>query len=411
MECLKVALSKAYSRVWYIAPSYRQAETVAWKLLLRTIPKELVKRYNNMKLEIELAHNGSIIELKGTENEDSLRGVGLDFAVLDEYAYMKPHIWGMIIQPMFATTGGRAMFIGTPDGKGHFYDLFREGLEPESNYKSFHYKSIESPYVDNDFIEGEKKRLPENVFKQEYEGSFEDFTGLIYAEFQKPYHIIEPFNIPAQWTRLHAIDPAISTGTTAALFTAIDEEGNIIIYDEFYEKNEMVSDYAEKIKKKCDIKNDMILMDPHAGNKTQRTKEGSFYAPIDEYREAGIYPMLGETHVDAGINRVREYLKVKEDEVNHFNKIKGAPRLYVFNSCHKFLWEIERYRWSDRPESKLGIMKPTPFKKNDHLMDCLRYICMSRPEGNKIEEEFKYGENSLYAILQYDERKRKRIFV
>ena len=281
MECLKVALSKAYSRVWYIAPSYRQAETVAWKLLLRTIPQELVKRYNNMKLEIELAHNGSIIELKGTENEDSLRGVGLDFAVLDEYAYMKPHIWGMIIQPMFATTGGRAMFIGTPDGKGHFYDLFQEGLSPDSQYKSFHYKSADSPYVDNAFIEGERKRLPDNVFKQEYEGSFEDFTGLIYAEFQKPYHIIEPFNIPAQWTRLHAIDPAISTGTTAALFTAIDEEGNIIIYDEFYEKNGMVSDYVEDIKKKCDIANDTILIDPHAGNKTQRTKEGSFYSPID----------------------------------------------------------------------------------------------------------------------------------
>ena len=63
MECIQEALSQAYSRVWYISPTYRQSEMIAWKLLLKTLPPEIVKRQNNMKLEIEL-HNSSIIELK-----------------------------------------------------------------------------------------------------------------------------------------------------------------------------------------------------------------------------------------------------------------------------------------------------------------------------------------------------------
>lgn len=409
MECIQVALSKAYARVWYIAPSYRQAEMIAWKLILKTLPPEIVKRQNNMKLEIEL-WNGSLIELKGTENEDSLRGAGLDFCVLDEYAFMKPHIWGMIIQPMFATTGGRALFIGTPNGKGHFYELYLEGLKEGPQYRSFRFKSIESPYVDRDFIETERKRLPDNVFRQEYEAEFEDFTGLIYPEFHHSYHVIEPFNIPPLWNRVHAIDPSISTGVTGALFTAIDDKNNIIIYDEYYEADKMVSEHVYEISRKCDTKTDTILIDPHSANKTI-PKEGRYYAPIDEYRSAGLFPSLGETSVETGINSVRERLKIDPLKEHPYNNVKGSPSIFVFKTCEKYIWEKERYRWADRPESKLGIMKPVPYKKWDHLQDCERYICMSRPERKVVVKKKKIGVMSLTAILQRDrldaERNRK----
>ena len=408
MECIKVALSQAYSRVWYVAPTYRQAEMIAWKLLLRTLPNEIIKRQHNQKLEIEL-WNGSIIELKGTENEDNLRGVGLNYCVLDEYAYMKPHIWGMIIQPMFATTKGRALFIGTPSGKNHFYQMFLEGLKEDAYYKSFQFKSEDSPLVDREFLANERKKLPENIFRQEYEACFEDFTGLVYSEFNSAYHLIEPFNIPHTWKRVHAIDPAISTGTTAVVFSAIDPDGNIVIYDEYYQAELMVSEHAKTIKGMLS-EDDHILIDPHSANKTIM-REGQFFAPIDEYREAGINPALGETHLDAGINRVREFLKIDDSRIHPFTpRLKGSPRLFVFNTCKNFIHEIERYRWAERPESKLGIMRPVPFKKNDHLMDCMRYICMSRVSPAEIKQELKYGEKSLHAILKYDERIKKKAF-
>ena len=398
MECLQVALSKAYARVWYIAPSYRQAETVAWKLLLRTIPPELIRRQNNMKLEVEL-FNGAIIELKGTENEDSLRGVGLDFAVLDEYAFMKPHIWGMIIQPMFATTGGRAMFIGTPAGKNHFHELFLEGQQEGAQYKSFHYKSTDSEFVDKEFIEGERKRLPDNIFRQEYEGNFEDFTGLIYPEFNHAFHVIEPMHVPVYWRRIHAIDPSISTGITACIFTAIDEDGNIVIYDEYYEENLPASTHAKEILTKYDPNNDVMLIDPHAANKTIQ-REGQFFAPIDEYIACGVTPILGESHVDAGINRVREFLKVDPDKIHPYKvNLKGSPKIFVFNNCHKFIWEMERYRWADRPESKMGMLKPVPYKKWDHQMDCLRYVLTSRITGETPRFEENINKRGPWAEI------------
>ncbi len=406
MECIYVALARAYSRVWYVAPFYRQAEMVAWKLLLKTIPTPLIKRQNNMKLEIEL-WNGSLIELKGAENEDSLRGPGLHFCVLDEYAFMRHHVWGKIIQPMFAATRGRALFIGTPDGKNHFYELWLEGQQADTNYKSFRFKSTDSQYVDKEYIESEKKRLPDNIFKQEYEASFEDFTGLIYPEFDYSMHVIDPFNVPSFWNRVHAMDPAMTTGTTAALFSAIDEEGNIIVYDEYYQKNLVASDHAQVILMRYDKDKDMMIIDPHARNKVS-TKEGNFFAPIDEYRDAGINPVLGETHVDAGINRVREFLKVDTDDVHPFKpRTKGKPKLFIFSSCKKLIWEFEKYRYADRPESKLGIMRPVPVKKDDHLMDSLRYLCMSRAGATKVKKELKFGEKSLHAYLKRDKQKTK----
>lgn len=406
MECIEVALSNAYSRVWYLSPTYRQSEMIAWKLLLRVIPPEIIRRQNNMKLEIEF-WNGSIIELKGCENEDSLRGVGLDFCVLDEYAYMRPHIWGMIIQPMFATTKGRALFIGTPSGKNHFYQLWREGQKEESTYTSFRFKSSDSEYVDKDFVEEERKRLPSNVFRQEYEASFEDFTGLVYTDFNPAYHIIEPFNIPPTWKRIVGIDPPETTGTMGVVFTAVNEEGDIIVYDEYYEYNRVISDHCKEILHKIDFANDTILIDPRSANK-QQIKEGHFRAIIDEYRACGIYPRLAEFDKEMGINRVKEFLKIHKSRIHPYKlRMKGAPSLFVTSNCKNFIWEMERYRYAERPETRLGILKPVPYKKHDHLMDAIRFVCASNPsESETVKEEVKIEENSLHAMIEHDERRK-----
>jgi len=411
MECIQVALERADARVWYLSPTYRQSEMIAWKLLLKALPRELIKRTNNMKLEVEL-FNGSIIELKGADNEDSLRGVGLDFCVLDEYAYMKSHIWGMIIQPMFATTGGKALFIGTPSGKNHFYQMWLDGQDEKfPQYKSFHFKSIQSPYVDDDFIEQEKKRLPENVFRQEYESSFEDFTGLVYPEWNVSYHIIEPFNISPNWQRIVGIDPPESTGTMAVVFAAVDEEGHIIVYDEYYQYGKIISDHCLEIKPKINLEKDRILIDPVSANKQQK-KEGSFYSLIDEFRDVGINPTLAERDKDMGLNRVREYLKVHPEKIHPYKlKMKGSPKVFVTRNCKNFIWEIERYHYSDRPETKMGILKPTPYKKSDHLMDAFRFVCTARPgESPSIKEEKKIGSKSLHAALEYDKRQKADVF-
>ena len=104
---------------WFIAPTYKQAKEIAWRLLTELMPKEAISKRNETELSMELL-NGSRIALKGADNPDALRGVGLNGCVMDEYAFMKPFVWEEIVRPMLFDTGGWAIFISTPYGYNHF---------------------------------------------------------------------------------------------------------------------------------------------------------------------------------------------------------------------------------------------------------------------------------------------------
>ena len=99
------------------------------------------KKPNESSLEM-FFHNGSRIKLKGADNEDSLRGVGLDGVVLDEYAMMKPQVWQEIIQPTITDKKGWAIFVSTPKGYNHFYDMY-EKAKVLPNWDRFHFTSYD----------------------------------------------------------------------------------------------------------------------------------------------------------------------------------------------------------------------------------------------------------------------------
>src|SRR5438552_12972865 len=108
---------------YYVAPNYRQSKRIAWGVLKQLVPIEARCRSSEQELSIQL-HNGSIIQLHGADNFDSLRGVGLDFVVLDEYAFMDPETWPMVVRPMLSDRKGYAFFISTPTRLNNFYDLY-----------------------------------------------------------------------------------------------------------------------------------------------------------------------------------------------------------------------------------------------------------------------------------------------
>src|SRR6266853_6968658 len=109
-------------KVWYVAPTYKQAKRIAWKTLKQMTKGYSASKPNETDLTIELACGGTI-SLRGADNYDSLRGDGLDFIVLDEYASMAPEAWTEVVRPMLSDRQGKALFIGTPHGRNHFFDL------------------------------------------------------------------------------------------------------------------------------------------------------------------------------------------------------------------------------------------------------------------------------------------------
>lgn len=372
------------SRTWYIAPTYRQAEMIAWKMLLEAVPKEAIIKKDETRLEITLS-NGAEIALKGADNEDSLRGAGLHYLVCDEFAQFKSNVWQEVLRPMLTDTKGRALFIGTPKGKNSLWELYIKGQRKEDGFSSYSFKTTDNPYIDPLEVEDARKMLNERYFRQEYEASFEDFVGLIYPEFSHKLHVVEPFYIPTSYKKISAIDPAIY-GTTAIEKAAIDEDGNLIIYSEYYQANKRVSEIAQ------DVKEDGIrwFIDPaSAAHNIQ--KEGKMYSLYDEYQENGIVAYPAENDVSAGINRVAEYFKS--------NKIK------IFSTCVNLIRELERYHWSEEKEMASGMNSPKPYKKDDHACDALRYLVMSRFSKSDLHIAPEYPSNSAMGKAQELKRK------
>jgi hypothetical protein len=169
---------------WYVAPTYRQGKQILWTLLKRLVPHEYVNTTNETDLSMVLI-NGSTIAIRGADNPASLRGVGLDFAALDEFAFMASDIWYEAIRPALADRQGSALFITTPNGMGWDYDLYMLGREGRDGFASWTFTTLEGGNVLASEIEAARSSMDPRLFRQEFEASFETLQGRVYANFER----------------------------------------------------------------------------------------------------------------------------------------------------------------------------------------------------------------------------------
>ena len=191
--------------VYYVAPTQDQAKRIMWPklrtLLGYKVNGGLIANENTNDGWLELI-NGRRIYIKGADNPDSLRGIGLSFVVLDEYADMKEYVWDEILQDALSDVEGHALFIGTPKGKNHFYRIFMGALlkptvnaktgRPEdwSEWEAFHFKSTDNPFLS----ERSKARMTggnrsKDVIRQEVDADFLSGGGKILKPDQ--FQIVE----------------------------------------------------------------------------------------------------------------------------------------------------------------------------------------------------------------------------
>jgi predicted phage terminase large subunit-like protein len=175
------ALEHPNCDVFYIAPTQGQARDIMWNLLLDET-REIRTKENVNNLQVTVL-NGSRISLKGSDRPDTMRGVSLQYVVLDEYADMKPDVWSLIIRPALSDRKGGAMFIGTPMGRNHFFELYCKGREEDQEaYKSWNFTTYDNPLIDPEEIESAKNELSSFAFRQEYMASFEASGSEIFQE-------------------------------------------------------------------------------------------------------------------------------------------------------------------------------------------------------------------------------------
>jgi hypothetical protein len=176
---------------YYIGPTERQAKEMGWHTLKQLVPPVLIRSMRESELEIELA-NGSIIKVHGPQ---SLRGTGLDFAVLDECAYMPAEFWPEVVRPMLADREGRAFLSSTPRGFNHLYDLYQEAQSrPDS--AAFRYSTAQGGYVSANELALLRSTMDPKLYAQEIEASFELKKGRVYHAFSRDLNVTDVPMLP-----------------------------------------------------------------------------------------------------------------------------------------------------------------------------------------------------------------------
>lgn len=217
-------------RAWWVGPTYPTA-SVGWRPLLHLaaqIPGTLP-----LKTTRTIYYpGGGWVQVRSAEKPESLRGEGLDLVIIDETAHMPrfEEAWQQSIRPALSDRKGRAMFVSTPKGFNHFYELFRKAENGDGQWAAFQHPSWDNPFLDPEEIEAAKKQLPSLVFRQEYGAEFVQLAG---ALFRREWFEIIDAEPEGQYVR--SWDLAASTKTTAdytvGVKVGLTRDGILIIAD------------------------------------------------------------------------------------------------------------------------------------------------------------------------------------
>lgn len=357
-EIKGLALYTSEAKIAYIAPTYQQARDIAWEMLKKEL-QPIIKAVNESRLELTVNNTKgttSQIILRGWESIETLRGQKFHFLVIDEVAMMRNFfaMWEEVLRPTLTDFKGQVMFISTPKGFNHFYELFNKEHH-DSDYKSFQFTSYDNPHIPPEEIDKAKEEMTEDRFSQEYMADFRKTEGIVYKEFVRKIHLYTELPKVTITERLLGVDFGYKNPTAMALILK-DTYGNYWIESEWY-KTEQLNDQITETA--LTFKPNKVYPDPEAPEK------------VAELRKGGLNCMevnKGKDSIKNGINKVRELLK--------------QGRLKINAQCTNIIWEFETYAY---PEKRPDNPEPEiPIKENDHLLDAIRYVLMTNKTPNVV---------------------------
>ena len=346
--------SQPNREIFYIAPTYRQAKMIAWKKLKnKLLDLRWVKKINETELSIVLK-NDSVISLKGADGgAQNLRGVGLDAVILDEASIIDEEAWTEVLRPALADKQGWALFISTPAGMNWLKDLYDLAEEYPDEWASFQFTSLQGGNIPEAEIEAARRTLDAKTFNQEFEATFETFSGRIFYAFDRKYnHRVYEGELPRE---IHIgcdfnVDP-MSAVVAVKL-------GNVLqIIDEIKIYGSNTDELVDEIKTRFPQKSIICYPDP-AGSARKSSAGGRTDHTI--LRAAGFRVLAPNSHnaVRDGINAVNAKLRSST----------GVTSLYIDPRC-KYITEcLEKHTYKE------GTSQPDKSGGWDHMTDALRYM-------------------------------------
>lgn len=364
------AVYKNDARIAYIAPTFQQARDIAWAQLRKDFSKSGAV-FNEARLEIRIKNvhgTESLIVLRGWESIETLRGQLFDLIVIDEVASMRNFwsSWEEVVRPTLTDRKGEVLFISTPRGFNHFYDLYNL-QEGDPDFKSFHFTSYDNPNIPAEEIDKAKSQLTEDRFAQEYLADFRKMEGLVYKEFDREKHVVSLEVADSnQWMeKIVGLDYGF-TNPAAALTICRTSSDEYFITDELYERGKTDMDVNEYV---AALGAQRIYPDPAAASAIADLKKR-----VNTVREV----IKGADSIKNGIDKVRELLK--------------AGKLKVCSNCVNVISEFETYSYPDKKPNHNEY--EDPIKENDHAMDALRYAIMMVTSRNRTHASTFYPQSS-----------------
>lgn len=337
--------------------------------------------------------NGSVLMFRHGSDIDSLKNSNLGGALIIQAEEMTEQEFWFIVGRLRRRSGSLKLRVeANYNGHNWIHKLWKKkdiNIPAGSGITADDFHLIETNTLDNKenlpaaYITS-LEMLPEKLKRRHYLGSWDEAQGLVYDEFSENKHVYSPIQIPEGWERGFVLDHGF-TNPTAVLWYAIDFDGNIWLYDEHYEREKPPSYHAEKILKRG-LKSG--ICDPSLFAKTQSPKTigGEIFAISDEYRDFGVSlrPALRGSD-ESGIARVNEFFK--------------AGKIRVFSTLTNFLEEINNWKYRTSSARVETNAPEEPEDKDNHLMDDLKYLIVSRfGKAEKPKEEIK--DNTIAKLLE-----------
>jgi hypothetical protein len=331
----------------YIAPTYGQAKRIVWDMVkeyTQNLPG-VTTHEQDLRLEIQRPDRGDKVRimLLGAENPGSIKGIYLDGVILDEFAECVPSIWGEAVRPTLSDRDGWAIFIGTPKGQNHFWDVHQKALKlgPENDWFTQIYRASETGVIRKSELEAAAMEMEPEEYEQEYECSFSaalvgSYYGKILEELEEkdritdvPYDAALPVN--TYWD--------LGIGDTTAIWFGqrLRDEYRWIDYVE--QSGEGLEFYVKELQKRGYVWGEHIF--PHDAAAREL---GSGKSRIEMLRSLGVQGRVLEKHkLDDGIHAARQLLRK-----SWFDRIKCERGLAALrNYTRKF--DSKNKLWSTKP--------------------------------------------------------------
>jgi Terminase large subunit, T4likevirus-type, N-terminal len=355
---------------WYVAPTYKQAKRVAWRPL-----KELTRAYwaslpNETDLRIDLMSGGTIC-LRGADNYDSLRGDGLDFLVLDEYASVAKEAWTEVLRPALADKQGRALFIGTPRGFNHFHDLV-ERAATLTDWKAFHFTTAEGGNVSLEELESAAKEMDQRTYNQEFNATFENLgVGRAYYCFDRGNNVRTlgfSSQVALSWSLDFNIDPLCSVlaqvqnGVVCVLEEMILPDSNTLAACEELLRRTAKWNFSYLIQ--IEVYGDASEPRQTSASRTDWQIVKEFFGRYRDRFQSTFHVPSSNPLVKDRVNCVNARLRNQA----------GQNRLFVDQNCKHLIKDLEQVSWRSDPYGNALAVLDKSDRARTHVSDALGYL-------------------------------------